>query len=127
MDWLNNALAFFENALTHAHGVSILIGLLIACGFTQWAKFPIRLYTERRGVPVSVFKFVTRTVSAATGLAVTWFTWPEPGAWGFLWGCVTGFFSPLVYTGTMRALAHFWPWLADKASTDVDDTDEAGV
>ena len=30
----------------------------------------------------------------------------------------TGFCSPLVYMGAVRVIGHFWPWLADRASTD---------
>lgn len=128
MDKINSALAFFEAALTHAHAVSIVLGLAIAIGFTQWAKFPLRLYTDSRRYPLAVFRFLTRTIAASVGLAVTWVAWPDPGKWGFLWGCVTGFFAPPTYTVIIRVVGHFWPWLASKASTDAfDATDEAGA
>lgn len=52
------------------------------------------------------------------GFVSTALTWPQAGKFAVLWGLVTGFCSPLVYTGGVRALGHFWPWLADKASTD---------
>lgn len=118
MDTLKSAVAFFEDFLTHAHLVSILIGLLLAIGFTQWAKYPLRRLADDRGWQIATFKFLTRTTALLAGTAGTWLTWPQAGKFAVLWGLVTGFCSPLVYTGAVRALGHFWPWLADKASTD---------
>jgi hypothetical protein len=128
METVANIFAFVESMLKHVHVVSLLLGLTISIGFTQWAKFPLRLFADARNYPMRAFKFLVRTTAATVGFFGTWITWPEGGKWAVVWGLFTGFMTPLVYTGSVRVLARFWPWLADKASTDrLDDSDEAGV
>jgi hypothetical protein len=127
MNTLTAALAFFEEFLGQAHAVSILLGLVIAMAVTQWAKYPLRRLAGNRGWSLATFKFTTRSFAAGVGFVATWASWPAAGKFAVLWGLATGFSAPAVYMGLTRALGHFWPWLADKASTDTDDTDQAGV
>ena len=118
MDTLKTARDSFENLLAHAHAVSIVLGLVISMMTTQWAKYPLRRLSDDRGWSLATFKFSTRTFAAAIGFAVTWTTWPVTGKFAVIWGLATGFSTPAVYMGLRRAIGHFWPWLADKVSTD---------
>lgn len=118
MDKVRAALDFFENFLTHAHAVSIALGLVISMMATQWAKYPLRRLADDRGWSLAAFKFSTRTFAATVGFVVTFKTWPQEGEYAVLWGLATGFSTPAVYMGITRVIGRFWPWLADKVSTD---------
>lgn len=118
MDKVRAALDFFESFLTHAHAVSIVLGLVISMMTTQWAKYPLRRLADDRGWSLAAFKFSTRTFAATVGFVVTFKTWPQEGEYAVLWGLATGFSTPAVYMGITRVIGRFWPWLADKVSTD---------
>lgn len=108
--------------------LALVAALAGAVAGTWVTRAAMRSQVAEARQQLAEFRFLARTTALLAGTAGTWLTWPQAGKFAVLWGLVTGFCSPLVYTGGVRALGRFWPWLSNRASTDgIDDTDEAGA
>lgn len=116
---------FIEGLFTHAHLSSIVAGLLLSIGFTQLAKYPLRLLFHRKGldpdskltpeIEVEFHRWVTRLIAVVAGIIGAFATWPDGSlTYRLVWSTATGLAAPAIYS----IAVHFWPWLGDKASAD---------
>lgn len=116
---------FFEGLLAQAHFVSILLGLVISTGFTQLAKYPVRLYFYRKGldplsrltpeIEVEFHRWAIRLIAVVTGALGTFLTWPDGSlTYRLVWSIAAGLACPTLYAVT----CHFVPWLGEKATAD---------
>lgn len=126
---LNGASSLFESLLQQAHFTSMLLGLVVSFGLTQWIKGFLRLRYYRRainphdlmtqGEALARFKLEIRSIATAIGFVVTLLTWPD-GAWRFriIWAIAVGVSAPIVYWIVIRWAAARWPAVAAYVSAD---------
>lgn len=81
---------------------AMLLSMLGGMGITQVVKFPLA-----RVVPDAWLSWTIRLV----GIAATWSLARFIASLPVPLPVVTAFVQPLVYTGGMAAIRHFWPWL----------------
>ena len=100
-EWFPELLKAMNAALQEGAALSILLGLAVAIGGTQYVKrldaFPSKAW------PI-------RALALPLGLVTTYLTWPvhEMSALRFFIALATGLMSPLVYQAVTAAL--YWKW-----------------
>jgi len=75
-------------------------------------KYPLRLYCERKSIPVPAFKWMIRTLAGLGAQAGAWLTWPERGRLAFLGGILAWVVVLTLYKITGPLLARFAPWIS---------------
>jgi hypothetical protein len=144
---LSGAASLFEGLLRQAHFTSMLLGLIVSFGLTQWVKGFVRLHYYRRASSphdrmteaesLARYKLLIRSTATVIGFVVTLLTWPD-GAWRFriIWALAVGVSAPIVYWTVIRWAAARWPAVAAYVSADSklpdvskadDDGSESGV
>lgn len=114
MIWFNDLLAAIETALQHGAALSIILGLIVAIGGTQYIKrldaFPSK-------------KWLIRGLALPLGFATTYFTWPihEFSAVRFFLALAVGLSSPLIYQLVTRIIYSRWPLLEKSLSAQPED------
>lgn len=125
MDAINAFAVFFDGLLAHAHFLSITLGMLIASGVAQWAKYPIRRFFYNQGQsdrsPISsereaeFHRWCIRTIAGVVAFTVTFATWPDSNlTWRIVWSCASAALTPITYL----VFTHIWPWLGERATAD---------
>jgi hypothetical protein len=125
MELITQVAQFFEALLAHAHFLSIVLGMIVASGVAQWAKYPVRRWFYSRGrcdesrIPANqeaeFHRWCIRSIAGVVAFAVTFATWPDPVmSWRVVWSLATAALTPLTY----QIVTHFWPWLGEKATAD---------
>jgi len=75
-------------------------------------KYPMRLYCERKLIPVPAFKWAVRTVAGLGAFIGAQLTWPERGKMAFLGGILAWVVVLTLYKLTGPLLARFAPWIS---------------
>lgn len=110
-EWFPELLKAMNAALQEGAALSILLGLAVAIGGTQYVKRLEACPSQR---------WVIRAMALPLGFATTYFTWPihELSAVRFFIALATGLMAPLVYQGVTGALYWRWPQLEKHFSAD---------
>jgi hypothetical protein len=110
MTYLEKFIAAVNLLLREGAALSLLLGYVVAIGGTQFVK---RLET------VNLRKWGIRLwLALPLGFLGTFCTLPSTGRIGveiFL-ALAVGLTAPAVYSGGVRVLFHYWPWLEPKIS-----------
>lgn len=93
--------------------LALLVGFVCSWFLTQALKKYGPLFRQTRD---PIYRLVVRVTAFLLGAFPTWLLWPQHGSVAVMMAVVVGILSPVVYTALMRAVRHFWPWLADAAS-----------
>ena len=105
----NSILTAIDTALQHGAALSIILGLIVAIGGTQYIKrldaFPSK-------------KWLIRALALPLGFVTTFFTWPihEFSAVRFFLAIAVGLSAPLIYQGITLLLYWKWPQLEKRLS-----------
>ena len=114
----------------HAHVLAILYAAGAATVMAWVIKYPLRLYTERKGYPLAAFKWAVRTLTGLGAMLAAWLVWPERGRLAFLGGLAAWVIVLTLYKLTGPILARFAPWISSDHIAQlkaVPDDDESGV
>jgi hypothetical protein len=114
--WISDTLKAYPEAF------GVALGLLFSWGATQRVKFMLPATW-----PTPKYKAVVRAVATVTAFAFCYGTWEaidhlradNVGAERPLAAIISigvALASPIIYTYTLKALVHFWPWIDDKVS-----------
>lgn len=126
---VNGAGELVEGLLAHAHLMSIVLGLALSFGLTQWSKGFIRLAYYRRArnphdamteaESLARYRLAVRSIAILTGVIATLLTWPG-GPWThrIVWSLAVGAASPTAYWILTRVAARYWPEVAEYVSAD---------
>ena len=113
------------------HLMAIVWAMSLATVVAWVIKYPLRLYCDRRLIPVPAFKWVIRTLAGFGAMVGAWLTWPERGRLAFLGGILAWVVVLTLYKLTGPLLARFAPWISTDHVARIkaipDDDDEAGA
>ena len=122
---LNTIAQTFEALFQQAHFSSVMLGLLISLGLTQFLKYPLRLLFHYLGqdpensmtpeIAVGLHRWCVKAVAVLSGFGGTLLTWPDGSLKvRIVWAIAVGVSSPITYI----VVTKFWPWLGEKATAD---------
>ena len=110
-EWFPELLKAMNAALQEGAALSILLGLAVAIGGTQYVK-RLEAFPSHR--------WVIRALALPLGFITTYLTWPMANlsALRFFIALATGLMAPLVYQGVTALLYWKWPQLEKRFSAD---------
>lgn len=114
----------------HGHLLSILYAVGVSTVVAWVVKYPLRLYTDRKGYSIPTFKWTVRTLAGLGAMLGASLTWPERGKLAILGGLVAWVVVLTLYKLTGPLLAKFAPWISSDHYAKikaVPDDDDVGV
>lgn len=109
MTWFNDLLTAIETALQHGAALSIILGLIVAIGGTQYVK-------KLASFPSS--RWWIRALALPLGFFTTFLTWPvhEVYAVRVFLAIAVGLSAPAIYQVGTRIIYWKWPHLEKRLS-----------
>ena len=113
------------------HLLAIVWAMALSTVVAWVTKYPLRLYCDRKLVPVATYRWTVRTLAGLGAFAGAALTWPERGRLAVLGGFLAWVVVLTLYKLTGPLLARFAPWISSdhyaKLKAVPDDTDDAAA